>query len=66
MNDLILGVLRAEDDLAYYREKYQLEGERIFEDIDIQRVGYFYSTKFAQWVNHNCAFTLTDEDLGFV
>ena len=30
LNDLFLGILRAEDDLAYYREKYQLDGERIF------------------------------------
>lgn len=30
LNDLFLGILRAEDDLAYYREKYQIDGERIF------------------------------------
>jgi hypothetical protein len=30
LNDLFLGILRAEDDLEYYKEKYQLDGERIF------------------------------------
>jgi hypothetical protein len=39
LNDLFFGILRAEDDLEYYKEKYQLDGERIFQDIDWKRVG---------------------------
>jgi hypothetical protein len=45
--ELLVGVLRAEDAQANEREKLQLNGERIFEDIDTMRVGYFYMNKFA-------------------
>ena len=66
LNDLFLGILRAEDDLNYYREKYQLDGERIFQDIDSLRAGYFYINKFANWVSYNCGFTIANEDLAYV
>ena len=66
LNDLFLGILRAEDDLEYYKEKYQLDGERIFQDIDSLRAGYFYINKFANWVSQNCGFTILNEDLPYV
>jgi hypothetical protein len=66
LSELFLGILRAEGDLAYYREKYQLDAERIFQDIDSMRVGYFYMNRFSHWISVNCYFTLADEDLIYI
>lgn len=66
LNELFLGILRAEDDLEYYKEKYQLDGERIFQDIDSLSTGYFYINRFANWVSQNCGFTILNEDLPYV
>lgn len=66
LNELFLAILRVEDDLSYEREKHQLNGERIFEDIDSQRVGYIYTNKLSQWINSNCGFQLVSDDAAYI
>ena len=61
--ELFIAILKADDDLSQEREKLQLDGERLFQDIDSMRVGYFYMNSFARWVNINCGFIIQEDDL---
>ncbi len=45
------------------RDQLQLNGERIFGDMDRHNLGYISINNFANWVADNCGFCIADEDL---
>ena len=63
VTELFIAILKADDDLNNEREKLQLDGERLFQDIDSMRVGYFYMNSFSRWVNITCGFMIQEDDL---
>lgn len=45
------------------REKYQVNGEQIFAQIDSHGLGHVTAGTFARWVQQNCFFGLSEQDL---
>ena len=45
------------------RDQLQLNGERIFNDMDRHNLGYISINNFANWVADNCGYQIADEDL---
>ena len=59
-----LGMIKQIDqEVNQKRDQLQLNGERIFNDMDRHNMGYISINNFANWVNENCGFTIADEDL---
>ena len=40
-----------------------LDGERIFNDMDSQNMGFISINAFSNWISQNCGFHISDEDL---
>ena len=45
------------------KEKYQVNGAKIFAEMDSHGMGHITANSFARWVQQNCFFGLTDSDL---
>ena len=45
------------------RNQLQLDGERLYSDMDRHNLGYISINAFANWVSDNCGFQISDEDL---
>jgi len=45
------------------RNQLQLDGERLYADMDNRQMGYISVHNFAGWVADNCGFHICDEDL---
>ena len=41
----------------------QLDGERIFADMDVHNMGFISINSFANWICDNCGFHISDDDL---
>ena len=61
---LTLGVIKQVDtEVNQKRDQLQLNGERIFNDMDRHNLGYISINNFANWVADNCGYQIADEDL---
>jgi hypothetical protein len=61
--ELIFSQFAAENAAVLLKEKCQLNGELIFEEIDQYRSGYVTLAQFARWVKENCNYNLSESDL---
>ena len=56
-------LIQADVEVNNKRNQLQLDGERLFTDIDRHNMGYISINAFANWVCDNCGFHICDEDL---
>ena len=56
-------ILQTDAELLEKRNQLQLDGQRLFEDMDRYNQGYISASHFANWVADNCGFHICDEDL---
>jgi len=56
-------IIQADVEVNEKRNQLQLDGERLFNDMDRHCMGYISINAFANWVCDNCGFHLCDEDL---
>ena len=56
-------LLQQVDEVSDKRNQLQLDGGRLFSDMDRYNMGYISINNFANWVNDNCGFHICDEDL---
>lgn len=61
--EVLTAVLSAQAAHDQLNEKFMLNGEEIFNDMDHHKVGYITSSAFARWVQTNCQFSLNESDL---
>lgn len=60
----VFGIMvQADVEVNEKRNQLQLDGERLFTDMDRHNMGYISINAFANWVCDNCGFHLCDEDL---
>lgn len=56
-------MIQADAEVNDKRNQLQLDGERLFADMDNRGMGYISVHNFAGWVADNCGFHIVDEDL---
>ena len=56
-------MIQADAEVNDKRNQLQLDGERLFADLDSRGAGYISVHNFAAWVADNCGFHIVDEDL---
>ena len=56
-------ILQTDAELNDKRFQLQLDGQRLFEDMDRYNQGFISSGQFGNWVADNCGFHIADEDL---
>ena len=56
-------LIKADTAVSSKRDLLQLDGERLFADMDIHNMGFISINSFANWVCDNCGFHICDEDL---
>ena len=56
-------LLQQIDEVNDKRNQLQLDGERLFSDMDQHNMGFISINNFANWVCDNCGFHICDEDL---
>lgn len=56
-------LIQADADVNEKRNQLQLDGERLFADMDRYNMGFVNINNFANWVCENCGFHICDEDL---
>lgn len=45
------------------KQQLQLDSGRLFDQIDVHRLGYLSLNNFANWIAENCGFQVKSEDL---
>lgn len=61
--DLLNAHLEMQADHEGLKEKYMLDAEAIFEEIDVNNQEWISHGSFKRWVAKNCGFKITDEDM---
>ena len=56
-------MIQADSEVNDKRNQLQLDGERLYADMDNRNMGYISVHNFAAWVADNCGFHICDEDL---
>ncbi len=56
-------IISAEAELHEKREQLGLSGDRLFETLDVYKMGYVSTHALAAWVGNNCGFTIKDSCL---
>ena len=56
-------MVQADTDISAKRNQLQLDGERIYSDMDVHNMGFISINSFANWICDNCGFHINDDDL---
>lgn len=56
-------IISSAQEIEEKRVQLQLDGERLFDNMDVYNMGYLSSNAFAHWVSQNCGYTIPDADL---
>ena len=56
-------MVQADTDISAKRNQLQLDGERIYLDMDVHNMGFISINSFANWICDNCGFHINDDDL---
>lgn len=56
-------IISSAQEIEEKRIQLQLDGERLFNSMDIYNNGYVNTNAFAAWVSQNCGYTIPDADL---
>lgn len=61
--ELFSAICDANSEFIKNREKLQLDGESIFDQIDSYKMGYISTVSLANWVNDNCGFKISPQEM---
>lgn len=61
--ELFSAIIATHAEFAETREKLQLNGESIFEQIDAYKMGYISTVTLASWINDHCGFKVQSHEL---
>ena len=56
-------IVSVDEELESKRLQLQLKGDRLFDSMDVHRLGYLSLNVFANWVADNCGYLIKNEDL---
>ena len=56
-------IISSSEEIEEKRSQLQLDGDRLFESMDLYRSGYLTANAFSHWVSQNCGYNIPDADL---
>ena len=63
LQDLFVAVIRAESTIAEKVRSQSIDGEMIFDHLDVYRMGYISGGVFSRWVKENCGYNIREDQV---
>lgn len=56
-------IISSNEEIEEKRSQLQLDGDRLFDAMDVYQTGYLSANAFSHWVSQNCGYNIPDADL---
>ena len=56
-------IISSNEEIEEKRSQLQLDGDRLFDNMDAYQTGYLSCNAFSHWVSQNCGYKIPDADL---